>query len=65
MKRIRINTTFEEDEEERRQFFLGLTYSERLRYHFELREMFNFHKHKPSKGRVFIIHQSTKLENGI
>ena len=44
MKRFKINTTFEEDEEERRQFFFDLTYSERLRYFFKLRKMVNFHK---------------------
>jgi hypothetical protein len=32
MKRFKLNTTWEEDEEERRQFFSKLSYSERLRY---------------------------------
>nr|WP_294945916.1 hypothetical protein [uncultured Mucilaginibacter sp.] len=64
MKRIKINTTFEEDEEERRQFFVELSYSERLRYHFKLRKMFNFHKSEQSTGRIFIIHKYIKLEDG-
>jgi len=64
MKRIKINTTFEEDEEERRQFFAGLSYSERLRYHFKLRTMFNFHKPEQPMGRIFIIHKYIKLEDG-
>jgi len=56
MKRLKINTTFEKDEEERRLFFSVLSYSERLRYYFKLRNMTNFHK--PIKGRVFKIYHS-------
>ncbi|MBD1394665.1 hypothetical protein [Mucilaginibacter glaciei] len=55
MKRFKLNTTFEEDEEERRQFFVSLSYSERLRYYFKLRNMINFHKKDYPKGRIFII----------
>lgn len=62
MKRFKVNTTFEEDEEERRAFFLQLSYSERLRYYFKLRNMFNFHKKVYPKGKIFVIH---KLKNGI
>jgi len=58
MKRIKINTTWEEDEEERRQFFLALSYSERLRYFFKLRNKFNFNKPTKEKGRVFKIYHS-------
>lgn len=56
MKRFKINTTFEEDEDERRQFFAGLSYSERLRYYFKLRNMVNFNKKEYPKGKIFIIH---------
>jgi hypothetical protein len=62
MNRIKINTTFEQDEEERRQFFLGLSYSERLRYYFKLRSMINFHKHNYPKGKIFKVYTS---QNGI
>jgi hypothetical protein len=58
MKRIKINTTFEQDEEERRQFFLGLSYSERLRYYFKLRGMLKFHKVDYPKGKIFKIYTS-------
>ena len=43
-KRIKINTSFEEDEEERRQFFAKLSYAERLRYYLKSRHLVNFHK---------------------
>lgn len=42
-KRIRVNTTFAEDGEEIRQYFAGLSYSERLRHFFKLRNLLNFH----------------------
>jgi hypothetical protein len=58
MKRIKINTTFEEDEIEQRQFFAALSYSERLRYYFKLRNLVNFHKQPIEKGRVFKIYHS-------
>jgi len=58
MKRIKINTTWEEDEEERRQFFAGLTYSGRLRYFFKLRNKFNFNNQSNPKERVFKIFHS-------
>jgi len=58
MKRIKFNTTWEEDEEERRQFFENLSYGERLRYCFKLRHKFNFNKTLPEKGRVFKIYHS-------
>lgn len=58
MKRFKINTSFEEDEEERRQFFAGLSYSERLRYYFKLRNMVNFHKKEYPKGKIFKISHS-------
>jgi hypothetical protein len=58
MKRIKINTTFEEDEEEQRQFFANLSYSERLRHYFKLRNMVNFHKQEFPKGKIFKIYHS-------
>ena len=58
MKRIKFNTTFEEDEEERRQFFASLSYSERLRYYFKLRDLVNFQKQTYPKGKVFKISHS-------
>jgi hypothetical protein len=58
MKRIKFNTTWEEDEEERRLFFAGLSYSERLRYCFKLRNKYNFNKPISEKVRVFKIYHS-------
>ncbi|MES2429206.1 MAG: hypothetical protein V4560_19645 [Bacteroidota bacterium] len=58
MKRFKINTTWEEDEQERLQFFAGLSYSERLRYFFKLRAMTNFHKKVYPKGKIFKIYHS-------
>jgi hypothetical protein len=58
MKRIKVNTTFEEDEGQRNQFYSNLSYSERLRYYFKLRDMTNFHNKNLVKGRVFKIYYS-------
>jgi len=58
MKRIKFNTTWAEDEEERRLFFQNLSYSERLRYFFKLRKKFNFNKQPIEKGRIFRIYHS-------
>lgn len=58
MRRIKFNTTFEEDEEERNRFFAALSYSERLRYYFKLREMVKFHNKPIEKGRIFKIYHS-------
>jgi len=58
MKRIRFNTTFEEDEEERNSFFASLSYSERLRYYFKLREMVKFRNKQIVKGKIFKIYHS-------
>ena len=58
MKRIKINTTFDEDEQERMRFFAALSYSERLRYYFKLRTMVNFDKKPFPKGRIFKIYHS-------
>ena len=58
MKRIKFNTTFEEDEDERIRFFASLSYSERLRYYFKLREMIKFHNRTLEKGRIFKIYHS-------
>lgn len=58
MKRIKINTTFEEDEEEQRKFFSTLSYGERLRYYFKLRNLTQFHKDKYPKGKIFKIYYS-------
>ena len=55
--RIKINTTWEEDKESQQRFFAGLSYSDRLRYYFKLRDMVDFHKHYP-KGRIFKIYHS-------
>jgi hypothetical protein len=57
-RRIKFNTTWEEDEEEQRRFFAGLSYSERLRYYFKLRNMTNFHKDSYPKGKIFKISHS-------
>ena len=55
--RIKINTTWEEDEEERRQFFAALSYSDRLRYCFKLRNKYKSNKQVLEKLRVFkIVH---------
>jgi len=54
--RIRINTTWEEDEEERRLYFASLSYSERLKYFIKARKKFNFHRDRePLKRYDFII----------
>ncbi len=58
MKRLKINTTFEEDEEERRQFFVNFSYSERLRYYFKLRNMVNFSKQPLQEGKIFKIYHT-------
>jgi len=58
MRRIKINTSWEEDEEEQRAFFAGLSYSERLRYCFKLRTKFNFNRQTAAKERVFKIYHS-------
>jgi hypothetical protein len=58
MKRIKINTTWEEDTEERIQFFAALSYGERLRYYFKLRDMVNFHKKTYPKEKIFKIYRS-------
>jgi hypothetical protein len=57
-KRIKINTSFEDDEIERRDFFINLSYSDRLRYYFKLRNMVNFDKQPLEKGRIFKIFHS-------
>jgi hypothetical protein len=46
MKRFKVNTTFEEDELERKRYFAGLSYKERLMYYFKVRDLTNFHKGK-------------------
>ena len=58
MKRIKFNTTWKEDEEERQQFFASLSYSERLKYYFKLRDMADFHKLSYPKGKIFKIYHS-------
>ena len=58
MKRIKFNTTWEEDEAERQDFFAGLSYSERLQYFFKLKNKFNFNKQDYPKGKVFKISHS-------
>jgi hypothetical protein len=58
MKRIKVNTTWEEDEEEQLQFFASLSYSERLRYFFKLRNASNFHQQSYPKGKIFKVYRS-------
>jgi hypothetical protein len=58
MKRIKINTTFEEGEEERRRFFAALSYSERLRYFFEQRNKYYLDNPVSEKKRIFKIYHS-------
>jgi len=58
MKRIKVNTTWEEEAEERRAFFAKLSYSERLRYYFKLRNMTNFHNNTSSQIKVLKIYHS-------
>jgi hypothetical protein len=56
--KIKFNTTWEEDEEERMNFFLNLSYSERLKHLFKLRKKFNFHDKPAEKGKIFKIYHS-------
>jgi hypothetical protein len=49
MKRIKFNTTWEEDEEERRKFYASLSYGERLKYLIEGRKRIHFRHNPPSK----------------
>jgi len=58
MKRLKVKTTWNEDEDEQLRFFAGLSYSERLRYFFKLRNATNFHKQSDPKGRIFKITHS-------
>ena len=37
MKRLKVNTTWAEDEEERVKFYANLSYKERMRYFLQLR----------------------------
>lgn len=63
MKRIKVNTTWEEDAEERRLFFTKLSYSERLRYYFKLRNMTNFHKDPSPKKKILRVYCSHEEAN--
>lgn len=63
MKRIKVNTTWEEDEEARRKFFAGLSYGERLRYYFKLRDMTNFHQTQLPKEKIFRVYHSHEDAN--
>lgn len=56
MKRFKLNTTWEEDEKERREFFAHLSYSERLVYFFKLKDKYRFDKQEYPKGKIFKIH---------
>jgi hypothetical protein len=58
MKRIKVNTSWEEDEEERLKYFAGLSYSERLRHYFKLRNLANFDKTTYPKGKIFKVYRS-------
>ena len=49
--RIRFNTTWQEDEEERRQFYSSLTYGELLKVFVRSRKLFNFHPDKKRYDR--------------
>jgi hypothetical protein len=57
MRRIKFNTTWEEDEEERWQFFAGLSYGERLIYFIEGRKKINFHRSAPKRFDLTICGQ--------
>jgi len=56
--RIKVNTTWEEDAEERQKFFAALSYSERLRYYFKLRDLVNFHKQSYPKEKILKVYHS-------
>jgi len=58
MKRFKVNTTFEENENVRRQFFADLSYIERLRYYFKLRNMTGFQEKNTSKVNFFKVYYS-------
>jgi len=58
MKRIKVNTIWEEDEEEQLKFFASLSYSERLRLLFKLRNATNPQNPNPSKGKIFKVYRS-------
>jgi hypothetical protein len=47
MKRIKFNTTWEEDEEERRVFFASLNYPERLKYYLKSRKLLSLFRIPP------------------
>ena len=47
--RIKFNTTWEEDAEERRLFYAGISYGQRLKYLIAARKKFNFHGRSSSK----------------
>jgi hypothetical protein len=63
MKTLKVNTTFEQDEEDRRKFFAGLSYSERLRYYFKLRNTTHFHKNDYPKGKILKVYHSHQNHN--
>jgi hypothetical protein len=58
MKRIKVNTTWEEDEEEQIRFFAGLSYGEHLRLLFKLREASNSEKQPAPQRRTFKVCRS-------
>lgn len=58
MRRIKVNTSWEEDEAEKQRFFSALSYSERLRYYFKLRSAINFQKGPILKGKIFKVSHS-------
>ena len=58
MKRIKVNASWEEDEEERRRFFSSLSYSERLRHYFRLRDTVNFKRQPEQNVRIFKVYRS-------
>jgi hypothetical protein len=41
--RIKFNSSWEEDEEEKRQYFAALSYSERLKFYLRSRKVIRFH----------------------
>jgi hypothetical protein len=58
MKRIKVNTTWEEDEEEQLRFYASLSYGQRLRYLFKLRETTNSNKGTYPGGKIFKVYRS-------
>ena len=55
MKPLKVNTTWEADEQARIEFFANLSYSERLQYYFKLRDLIKFDRTEYPKGKILKI----------